>query len=212
VAGLSAAERPLRTGVLGGTFDPPHLAHLALAQAAKDALDLDQVIFVVAGDPWRKAGRAISPASARVSMVQVAIEDLEWAGVSTIEVGRSGPSYTAETLEALVSGGEPDEAWWFILGADALADMAYWHEPQRIIEHARLAVARRPDREGEPLVTDALRAAVPEIDAAIDLLPMPLSDLSATEIRARVASGQPTDEMLPEVVRELIDALGLYRP
>lgn len=200
-----------RTGILGGTFDPPHLAHLALAEAARTALNLDRVIFVPAGDPWRKADREVSAAGARVALVQMAIEPYEWAGLSTVEVERSGPSYTADTIEELVAAGEPDEAWWFILGADALADMAYWHEPQRIVARARLAVARRPGREGVPLVTEALRAAIPDIDDRIDLVPMELTDLSATAIRAKVAAGESTEGLLDPEVRALIDGLGLYR-
>ncbi|MDP2328708.1 MAG: nicotinate-nucleotide adenylyltransferase [Dehalococcoidia bacterium] len=200
-----------RTGILGGTFDPPHLAHLALAEAARVALHLDRVIFVPAGDPWRKADREVSPAGARIALVQMAIEPYEWAGLSTVEVERSGPSYTADTIEELVAAGEPDEAWWFILGADALEDMAYWHEPRRIVARARLAVALRPGREDEPLVTEALRAAVPGIDERIDLVPMVPTDLSATAIRAKVAAGESTEGLLDPEVRALIDGLGLYR-
>lgn len=200
-----------RTGILGGTFDPPHLAHLALAEAARVALNLDRVIFVVAGDPWRKADREVSAAGARVALVQMAIEPYEWAGLSTVEVERSGPSYTADTIEELVAAGEPDEAWWFILGADALEDMAYWHEPRRIVARARLAVALRPRRENEPLVTEALRAAIPGIDERIDLVPMELTDLSATTIRTKVAAGESTEGLLDPEVRALIDGLGLYR-
>ncbi|MDO9444838.1 MAG: nicotinate-nucleotide adenylyltransferase [Dehalococcoidia bacterium] len=210
MAGVAAR----RTGILGGTFDPPHLAHLALAEAARAALDLDRVIFVPAGDPWRKAAQEVSTAGARVTLVQMAIEPYEWAGLSTVEVERIGPSYTADTIEELVAAGEPDEAWWFILGADALADMAHWHEPRRIVARARLAVARRPGRPGredEPLVTEALRAAVPGIDDRIDLVPMELTDLSATAIRAKVAAGESTEGLLDPEVRALIDGLGLYR-
>lgn len=203
--------RPRRTGILGGTFDPPHLAHLALAEAARDALDLDRVLFVPAGDPWRKADRRVTRAAVRLELVRTAVEGLSWAEVSTAEVDREGPSYTAETVEALAAAGAPDEAWWFILGADALADMAYWHEPRRIVARARLAVARRPGREHEPLVTEALRAAVPDIEARIDVLPMALSDLSATAIRARVRAGGSTEGMLSRQVRAAVDRFGLYR-
>lgn len=208
---MPSATRPRRTGILGGTFDPPHLAHLALAEAARAALSLDRVLFVPAGDPWRKADRRVSPAAARLELVRAAIEGMPWAAVSTVEVDREGPSYTAETVEALAAAGDPGEAWWFILGADALADMAYWHEPRRIVARARLAVAQRPGREGEPLVTEALRAAVPGIEAYIDVLPMALSDLSATAIRTRVRAGESTDGMLPPSVRAVVDRLGLYR-
>ena len=120
---------------MGGTFDPPHHAHLALAAAAHTELLLDRVIFVPAGDPWRKRDRDVSPAGARLEMVLAAVAPFSWAEVSSVEVDRTGASFTAETLEALVG---PDEDWWFILGADALADMAGWYEPAQIIERARL--------------------------------------------------------------------------
>lgn len=201
---------PRRSGILGGTFDPPHRAHLALAEAAREALGLDRVIVVPAGDPWRKAGRAVSPAAARLAMVQALVAPLDWASVSTLEIDREGASYTAETVEALAAAGDADEAWWFILGADALADMAHWHEPQRIVARARLAVARRADHP-EPLVTPALRAAVEDIEDHIDLVPMPPMAVSATAIRARVREGLPTDDLLTPEVRAVIDELGLYR-
>lgn len=202
-----AERRPQRIGMLGGTFDPPHKAHLALAEAARATLDLDRVVFVPAGDPWRKRDREVSPAAARVEMVRAAIADLSWAIVSTVEVDRQGPSYTAETLESLV---RPGEEWWFILGADALADMPHWSEPQRILECARLAVARRPDSAG-PLLSGEVRRAMPAIEGRIDFVVMPQLDISATEIRRRVASGEPTDDLLPHGVRAVIEHLGLYR-
>src|SRR5690606_22970189 len=122
-----------------------------LADAARIALRLDRVLFVVAGDPWRKSDREVTPASVRLDLVRTAIESFPWAEVSTVEVDREGPTYTADTLEALV---RPGEEWWFILGADALADMPAWKDPQRIVRCARLAVARRPSSDGA-LVTQA---------------------------------------------------------
>lgn len=198
---------PERIGMLGGTFDPPHLAHLALAEAARASLDLDRVIFVPAGDPWRKRDREVSPAAARLEMVLAAVEELPWVEVSAIEVDRAGASYTAETLAALV---QPGQAWWFILGADALADMPFWREPHRILELARLAVARRPDTQG-PLVSSEVREALPDIEAHLDLVEMPLLEVSATEIRRRVRAGESTAGLVPPRVREVIDRLGLYR-
>jgi len=205
-AAASRTERP-RVGVLGGTFDPPHRAHLALAAAAREALRLDRVLFVVAGDPWRKSDRQVTPAALRVEMVRAAIAPLAWAEVSTVEVDREGPSYTAETLEALV---RPGEDWWFILGADALADMPAWREPRRIVASARLAVARRPRAVG-PLVPAALREVVPDVESRIDEVEMPPLDISATDIRERIRRGAATDAPLPPVVREVIDREGLYR-
>ena len=200
------ADRP-RIGMLGGTFDPPHLAHLALADAARIALRLDRVLFVVAGDPWRKGHREVTPASVRLDLVRVAIEPFSWAEVSTVEVDREGPTYTADTLEALV---RPGEDWWFILGADALADMPAWKDPQRIVQCARLAVARRPSSDGV-LVTRALRDAVPGVEERIDVIEMPPLAIAATDIRERVRRGESTEYLLPPRVREEIDRLGLYR-
>ncbi|MQC18298.1 MAG: nicotinate (nicotinamide) nucleotide adenylyltransferase [Chloroflexi bacterium] len=196
-----------RIGMLGGTFDPPHNAHLALAEAARATLHLDRVVVVPAGDPWRKRDREVTPAAARVEMVRAAVSADPWISVSTIEVDRDGASYTAETLAALV---QPDEQWWCILGADALADMPYWSEPNRILELARLAVARRPDSTG-PLLTPEVRTTLPQIESRIDFIQMPQLDISATEIRRRIAAGESTDDLLPHPVREVIDRLALYR-
>ena len=201
---------PTRFGIMGGTFDPPHVAHLALAQAARDALHLDRVLFIPAGDPWRKSGRAISPAADRLAMVELAIEGLEWAESSRIEIERNGPTYTLDTVGELTTTRPGD--WWLIIGEDSLLDLPQWHEPQRLVMRIRLAVARRDGEAGEhPLNTDALRAGLPGIDDRVDVLPMPRMDVSATNIRSRIASGLTTDGLLPPAVRAYIDAHGLYR-
>lgn len=196
----------MRSGLLGGTFDPPHRAHLALAEASREALLLDRVVFVPAGDPWRKAGREVTPAADRLAMTRAAIEGLPWAEVSDIEVRRDGPSYTADTLEALAAdGGE----WWFILGADALADMRHWRSPDRIVALARLAVARRPDASLEDALA-ALDALVPGIRSRVDEVPMPLLEVSATDLRARLRDGRPVDNLVPAGVLRVIEERGLY--
>ncbi|MQC17029.1 MAG: nicotinate (nicotinamide) nucleotide adenylyltransferase [Chloroflexi bacterium] len=192
---------------MGGTFDPPHHAHLALAAAAHTELLLDRVIFVPAGDPWRKRDRDVAPAGARLEMVLAATAPFNWAEVSSVDVDRAGPSYTADTLDFLVG---PDEDWWFVLGADALGDMARWHEPARIVERARIAVARRPDYDA-PLVSDELRELVPDIERSIDVLDMPLMEISATEIRRRVRERESTEFLIPPAVHAVIERLGLYR-
>lgn len=201
-----------RRGVLGGTFDPPHLAHLALATAARATLDLERVLFIPAGDPWRKADRAVTAARHRLAMVRAAVAALPWAEVSTVEVDREGPTYTVDTFTALQAQDEPGDAWWFIIGADALHDLPRWREPQRLIERVRLAVAPRAEDGAVPaLITPALRAALPGIEARVDVVPMPPMDISATEIRDRIARGASTQGLLPEAVRAYIDAHGLYR-
>jgi nicotinate-nucleotide adenylyltransferase len=196
----------MRTGLLGGTFDPPHQAHRALAAAARHALDLDRVLFAPAGDPYRKAGRAVSPPGARLRMVEAAVAPFAWAEVSTVDLDQPGPTYTADTLARLsAAGGE----WWFIAGEDVLVDLPNWHEPQRIIEYARLAVAARPPLEGR--VPAETLAAVPGIEERIDWIELPALDISSTELRRRLAAGESTEPWLPKGVREVVERLGLYR-
>lgn len=199
----------MRTGVLGGTFDPPHLAHLVLGAAARRALHLDRVLFVPAGEPWRKADRGVTPAEVRVRMVEATIAPLPWAALSRIEVDRAGPSYAAETMEALAVEGEPSDEWWFILGADALADLPHWHEPDRLLAAARLAVAGRPS-EAQDVPAEVL-VRFPGIEARIDHVPMPPLDVSSTDLRARVREGRSTAWLLPEAVRAILDRERLYR-
>ena len=201
--GVSDASR---IGVLGGTFDPPHLAHLVLAAAARRALQLDRVVLVPAGDPWRKADRAVTPARTRLQLVGAAAEGLPWAEVNAIEVERDGPTYTLDTFEELAAA-EPGAAWWFLLGEDALADLPHWHEPQRLVQRVRFGLARRPGAEPAASTLEV----VPGLAGRVDPVPMPALDVSASGLRRRVARGEPTAPRLPAAVRRLIDDLGLYR-
>ena len=136
------SEAPARVGVLGGTFDPIHEAHLLVAHAVRDSLLLDQVIFMPAGDPWRKAGAAITPAQHRLAAVRAAVEaaaDPTFV-VSDAEVRRPGPTYTVDTFRELQSNGR---SLWFILGADALLDLPHWHAPAEFVRLARLALLQQ---------------------------------------------------------------------
>ena len=201
-----------RLGVLGGTFDPPHRAHLALARAARDALTLDLVIVVPSGDPWRKADSDVTPAAVRLQLTRAAFEDQPWVEVNDIEVRRRGPSYTAETLAELQAEHQFGAAgtaarWWFILGQDALVDLPHWHQPERIVALARLAVAIRGDLEAAEL--DAV-GSVPELRGRIDEVPFEALEVSATAIRAQLRAGEPSPDLSDEVLA-LIDELGLYR-
>lgn len=197
-----------RFGLLGGTFDPPHTAHLALAEAARASLHLDRIVFVPAGDPWRKAGRAVTSSAARLEMTRALVAGLSWAEVSTIEVERAGPSYTAETIEALAArrGGE----WWVILGADALADLEHWRDPARIAAAARFGVASRPGARVE--ASPALRALVPGVDGRIDRVEMAEVDLSSTGVRTRLRAGALVEGEVPPAVLDVIRRRGLYAP
>jgi nicotinate-nucleotide adenylyltransferase len=196
----------VKVGVLGGTFDPVHNGHLALASHALDGLALDEVLFVPAGEPWRKSHRAITPAVHRLAMLRVAIAGNRAFGISDIELRRDGPTYTADTLEIL-AGERLDDAFWFIMGADALADLPNWREPGRIFRHAMLAVA---PREGE-LVVDAAALGIPGVVDRVVKFECPRIDVSSSAIRERVAAGADIGEMVPGSVRAYIKEHALYR-
>ncbi len=202
---MGVAASP-RVGVLGGTFDPPHLAHLVLAAAARRELQLDRVVLAPAGDPWRKADRNVTPAQTRLRLVEAAAAALPWAEVSAIEVERAGPTYTLDTFEELAAA-EPGAAWWFLLGEDALADLPHWHEPARLMQRVRFGLAQRPGAEPAASSLEAL----PGLADRVDVVPMPALDVAASDLRARVAKGEPTGPVLPAAVRRVLDELGLYR-
>jgi nicotinate-nucleotide adenylyltransferase len=200
----------MNLGVLGGTFDPPHIGHLILAEEARLALGLGQVLFVPAGDPWRKAGRELSPRGDRLAMVRLAVGDDPYFAVSTIEIEKEGPSYTAETLTTLHEQFEAGTEVFFIMGADSLADFPHWREPQRVLELARLAVAERHEPEDvgleEGLAEDLARA----MRERVVWLRMPLIAISASAVRDRVRQGLSIRYWVPQAVDEYIRQHGLY--
>lgn len=198
----------MRLGVLGGTFDPVHRGHLALAGAARDELGLEQVLFVPAGQPWRKTGQEIGANGDRLAMLRLALEGDPSFEIATLELERSGPSYTADTLEALAAQRRGDELY-FIVGQDALADLPNWVRPERILELARLAVARRPTVSAEAL--EEAQRRVPGLRERVVWLKMPPVEVSATEIRERVGRGQPIRGMVAPAVERYIQQHGLYR-
>jgi nicotinate-nucleotide adenylyltransferase len=200
----------LRLGVLGGTFDPPHVGHLILAEEARLALSLDQVLFVPAGAPWRKARRELSLREDRLAMVQLAVGDRPHFAVSILEIEREGPSYTAETLTALRNQFGLEAELFFIMGADSLTDFPHWRQPQRILELARLAVAERPDLEdagfGEALADELATA----MRARVVWLRMPRVDIGSTAVRDRVRQGLSIRNWVPSAVEDYIRQHGLY--
>jgi nicotinate-nucleotide adenylyltransferase len=200
----------MKLGVIGGTFDPPHIGHLILTEEARLALGLEQVLFVPAGAPWRKAGQELSPREDRLAMVRLAVGDDPDFAVSTLEIEREGPSYTAETLAALRDQFGLEAEFFFIMGADSLADFPHWHQPQRILELARLAVAERPEREDEGvggILAEDLARAMRE---RVVWLPMPRIDISATAVRDRVRRGLSIRYWVPSAVEEYIRKHRLY--
>ena len=194
----------MKVGVLGGTFDPVHIGHLLIAEAAADELALDQVLFIPAGEPWRKAHRAITAAEHRLAMLRMAVDGNERFAISDIELRREGPTYTADTLAAL-AGERLDDEFWFIIGADALADLPNWHEPERIVAHAIIAVCPRDAQE-----VNATAINLPGLAGRMVMFPAPRIDVSSTDIRERVASGRSMRYLAPAAVDAYIREHGLY--
>ncbi len=196
----------MRLGVLGGTFDPVHVAHLALGEVARQELALDRVIFVPTGQPWRKSGREIAAGADRVQMLRLATAGNPAFEVSSLEIDRPGPSYSEVTLEAL-QGEHPGAELFFILGRDALIDFPHWHDPQRIAELATLAVAERDDI---PLGAEG-GADLPGLHVRLCRLQMPRVDINATAIRENVRDGRSIRYLVPDAVAAYIEERGLYR-
>ena len=196
-----------RVGLLGGTFDPVHLAHLRLGEEAAEQLGLERVLYVLAPRPWRKAGRQISPTEQRLAMLELATRDNPRFAVSTVELERDGPTYTADTLATLHDQLGPVELT-FVLGADALLDLPNWDRPEEIVRLARLAVAART---GQRLPKRA------ELDARVaglggfQRVQMPRLAISSTEIRRKAAAGRSIRYLVPDAVAAYIARAGLYR-
>ena len=202
---------PRRIGILGGTFDPPHLGHLLIAETARVALDLETVIFLPAGEPWLKSGQRITPARHRLKMVQLAVADNPDFCVSDCEVRRTGATYTVDTLRELRCGFHPDTEFYFIVGSDVLDQFHRWKEPEAILELCRLAVIERPGGPEEGI--HALRGNFSDaLDAgAVVSVAGPRVDFSASELRRVLAAGQSTRYQIPDGVAEYIAEHELYQ-
>jgi nicotinate-nucleotide adenylyltransferase len=202
-------------GVFGGTFDPIHVAHLAVAEAARDALDLERVVFIPAGQPPHKTGRRISPASDRYAMVQAAIAGNDRFTISSMEIEREGPSYTVDTLRALHAerdgrdGRDAPGDLVLLISAEAFLELPTWHEPESVLELAALVVA---PRDGYPDATPAFLAEhFPGIDARAVFLDRPRLRLSASDLRSAAAAGNSIRYLVPDAVADYIGDHALYR-
>jgi nicotinate-nucleotide adenylyltransferase len=195
-----------RIGILGGTFDPIHYGHLAIAEEARQALQLDRVLFVPAAQqPLKRDAHTATPEQ-RFAMTQLACAPNATFEVSRIELDRPGPSFTLTTLEALQAAriGELH----FILGDDALADLARWHAAARVVELARIIAIGRPG--SAPDLTRILQA-LPALSERLTVLPGPALDISSTALRQRVTASQPIRYQTPDAVVAYIGEHGLYR-
>ena len=198
----------MRIGILGGTFDPPHLGHLLIADQARERLGLEQVYFVPAPEPPHKQGEPVSPFSDRVAMLRRALAGYPFFAISLVEANRAGPSYTTDTLRRLHLDFRSGTKFFFIMGSDSLEDLPTWHEPRELVKLARLAVLRRP---GHPVDLEALEKQVPGIRSSVVVVPAPELTISSTEIQARVCAGRPIDDLVPPGVAEYIREHRLYK-
>ena len=203
------SEGGRRIGILGGTFDPPHIGHLWLATLAADALGLGRVLLMPAARPPHKGGKPISNVADRVTMTRLAIAGDPLLDLSLVEMERAGPSYTVDSLVELQASLGPDAELVLVMAADSLAEIGTWRDPDRLLALAEWAVGPRagsslPDRA-------ALRERFGPAEERIHLLGGPSLDLSSSEIRRRVAAGRSIRYLVPRAVEELIADRGLYR-
>ncbi len=193
-------------GVLGGTFDPIHMGHLVVAEEARIKLGFKQVLFVPAGQPWLKLDRDVTPASHRVEMVRRAIADNPHFNLCTLEIERTGPSYTVDTLTMLREQLASGEHLFFILGRDTLAGLPSWKEPKKLVQLCRLVVAPRLGSKNlKHLETD-----IPGLLDNIIQLDMPVIGISASGIRQRVSQGLSIRYWVPAEVVKYIAEQKIY--
>lgn len=190
-----------RIGVFGGTFDPPHAGHVATALEVGHALALDRVLMVVANDPWQKTGiRTITPAPLRLAMTEAAVAGCAGLEVSRLELDRSGPSYTADTLAELAGAGSAPSLF-LIIGSDAAAGLDTWDRPAEVRRLATTVVVDRGGREG----------GRPPAGWEHRVVEVPAMEVSSSDLRRRVAAGEPIRGLVPRAVADVIEAEGLYR-
>ena len=198
-----------RIGLLGGSFDPPHLAHLALGRLARQTLALDELRWLPAGAPWQKAGRVMAPAAHRVAMLGLLLADEPGAWIDPRELQRDGATFTIDTVRELqaeqLKGDRPQAEWILILGQDQYSRFDTWRDWPELLQRCSLAVA---GRAGQAPQAPAALAAVPH---RLYLLDLPPQDIAASVVRARLAAGQPVATLVGERVAGYISQHGLYQ-
>jgi nicotinate-nucleotide adenylyltransferase len=187
-----------RLGLLGGTFDPVHVAHLVAATAARDQLRLDRVLVVVAGDPWQKQGRVCASAEDRYEMVAAAVGDVDGLEASRIEIDREGPTYTIDTVERLVA--DHDCELFLIVGSDVAATLDSWRRADDLRAAVTLAVVDREDAA----------PSIPPAGWRCVRVHMPRLDVSSTDLRRRIAVGETVDFLVPLPAARVLRERGLY--
>lgn len=198
-----------KIGIMGGTFDPPHIGHLAMAECVREALELSEIWFIPTGKiPHKDSAHAASPAD-RFNMVAAAIRENPYFSVKDIEVKRKDYSYTFETLEVLKEK-YPDAELTFIVGADSLDYMEQWRKPERIFKCCRIAAVNRQGISMEQL-TWKKKMLAECFDARIDIVSMPVIGISSTDLRERIKNGKSVSYFVPDNVIEYIKQNSIYK-
>ena len=197
-----------RIGILGGTFDPVHCGHLEIAHRAMGEAGLDRVIFIPAGNPRLKSAEPTADQDHRLEMLRLAVEGELGFEVSDDELRRSGPTLTVETLRGLGDEVGGDGELVFILGLDVLSKFDQWVEPESVVELARLLAVSRPGYTG--FDWDGFYERCPYAEGRVECIDSTAIDISASELRRRLADGMPVDGLLPEAVARYIRENGLY--
>lgn len=196
-------------GIMGGTFDPIHLGHLLTAEAVRDAMDLNEILFIPAAVPPHKRERRIASPVHRLRMTMLATATNPHFRVSDIELHRAGPSYTVDTVDALRKEWGGDASFYFITGADAINDLATWHDVHELLHKCHFVAARR---QGTALARERLEEEFGALGREhIHEVPTPELEISSTEIRRRVRRGASIRYMVPDAVADYIYKEGLYR-
>ena len=191
---------------MGGTFDPIHYGHLVTAEEALWQFDLDEVVFVPTGQPWMKADRAVSPAEDRYLMTVVATASNGRFSVSRREVDRRGTTYTVHTLREIREAEGEDVDLFFITGADAMLEILHWKDPEDVLSQAHFIAATRPGYEIARFEKEA-----PTSHPNVSVMDIPALAISSSDIRRRVAEGEPIRYLVPEGVKNYIEKSHLYR-
>lgn len=189
---------------MGGTFDPPHLGHVAAAKAVLERLSLSRLLLVVANDPWQKSGtRPVSPAEDRFALTEALAAEVPGAEASRIEIDRGGPSYSVDTAEEILAreGGVHPVELYLVVGADLVPELGTWRRPEDLRRLVTLAVVSRPVPGTTPAVPEGWR---------VEWIDGPQVPISSSEVRRRLARGAPVDDQVPKSVIRCIERRGLY--
>ena len=199
----------MKVGIMGGTFDPIHIAHLIIAEEARTRLALDRVIFIPAGEPWMKPGHIVSAAGQRAEMVKLAISSNPAFSLSLSEVERPGPTYTVDTLEQLLGELGYDTQLFLLLGWDSVAELPAWKAPYRVSKMATVVAFPRPGFIKPEIAV--LERVMPGIADRMVFLDEPYFEISSTGIRKRIADGGSVRYLVPDTVGQYIIECGLYK-